>query len=103
MSESKVERGANWRKYFFVVTRLNATTTAAISIFVTLIPQAWPQTVQGSLEVHWDEVLRIVAQLRTSLFKFTHTIRKLLSCDRVCARVSKEISFTCSSGRIKRF
>lgn len=55
MSESKVERGANWRKYFFVVTRLNATTTAAISIFVTLIPQAWPQTVQGSLEAHWDE------------------------------------------------
>jgi len=55
MSESKVKRGGNRRRFFFVVTGLNATTTAAISIFVTLVAQAWSQPVQGSLEVHWDE------------------------------------------------
>jgi hydroxyacylglutathione hydrolase len=55
MSESKVKRGANRRRFFFVVTRLNATATAAISIFLTLVPHASSQPVQGSLEVRWDE------------------------------------------------
>jgi len=55
MSESKVKRGANRRRFFFVVTGLGATTTAAISILLTLVAQAWSQPVQGSLEVRWDE------------------------------------------------
>src|SRR5205823_2713427 len=55
MSESKVKRGANRRRFFFVVTELNATTTATISIFLTLVGHAWSQPVQGSLEVRWDE------------------------------------------------
>jgi len=55
MSEGKAKRDANRRRFFFVVTGLNATTTAAISIFVTLVAQAWSQPVPGSLEVHWDE------------------------------------------------
>src|SRR5947207_4598550 len=55
MSESKMKRDANRRRSFFVVTGLNATTTAAISIFLTLVGNAWSQPVQGSLEVRWDE------------------------------------------------
>jgi hydroxyacylglutathione hydrolase len=55
MSEGKAKRDANRRRFFFVVTGLNATTTAAISIFFTLVAQAWSQPVQGSLEVRWDE------------------------------------------------
>ena len=50
-----MKRGANWRRFFFVVTGLGATTTAAISILLTLVAQAWSQPVQGSLEVRWDE------------------------------------------------
>ena len=55
MSESKVKRGANRRRFFFVVTGLNPTTTATISIFLTLVGHAWSRPVQGSLEVRWDE------------------------------------------------
>ena len=55
MSESKVKRGANRRRFSFVVTGLNPTTTATISIFLTLVGHAWSQPVQGSLEVRWDE------------------------------------------------
>jgi hypothetical protein len=55
MSESKLKRGANRRRFLFVVTGLNATTTAATLIFLTLVPQAWSQPVQGSLEVRRDE------------------------------------------------
>src|SRR5213082_304524 len=55
MSESKVKRGANRRRFFFGVTGLNPTTTATISIFLALIGHAWSQPVQGSLEVRWDE------------------------------------------------
>src|SRR5437588_6563843 len=55
MSQSKVKRGENRRRFLFVVTGLDATTTAAISIFLTLVAQAWSQPVQGSLDVHWDE------------------------------------------------
>jgi hydroxyacylglutathione hydrolase len=55
MNGSKVKRGANRRRLVFVVTRLNATATAATSIFLTVVAHAWSQPVQGSLEVHWDE------------------------------------------------
>ena len=55
MTESNVKRWANRRRSFFVVTGLNATTAAAISIFLTLVARAWSQPVQGSLEVRWDE------------------------------------------------
>jgi glyoxylase-like metal-dependent hydrolase (beta-lactamase superfamily II) len=50
-----VKRGANRRRFFFVITGLNATAAAAISIFLTLVGHAWSQPVQGSLEVGWDE------------------------------------------------
>ena len=55
MSESEVKHGANRRRFYFVFTGLNATTAAAISIFLTLVAHAWSQPVQGSLEVRWDE------------------------------------------------
>src|SRR5947208_13274334 len=55
MSEGKAKHDANRRRFLFVFTGLNATTTAAILVFLTLVPQAWSQPVQGSLEVRWDE------------------------------------------------
>ena len=55
MSEGKAKHDANRRTFLFVFTGLNATTTAAILVFLTLVPQAWSQPVQGSLEVRWDE------------------------------------------------
>src|SRR5438045_8417983 len=55
MSEINLKRGANLRMFFFVVTGLNPTTTATISIFLTLVGHAWSRPVQGSLEVRWDE------------------------------------------------
>ena len=55
MSESEVKHGANRRRFYFVFTGLNATTTAAVSMFLTLVAHAWSQPMQGSLEVRWDE------------------------------------------------
>src|SRR5438067_11936885 len=55
MSEGKAKHDANRRTFLFVFTGLNATTTAAILVFLTLVAQVWSQPVQGSLEVRWDE------------------------------------------------